>query len=236
MVQRRDSGPKPSRWRPLASLLAVLAAGVAGYALGSLRTDPPPAPDLTPPATSSLAEPVVEVRAPAEPSHRPPDQQGLRDDLRDCRTALEGWKELALLEQEPLVQWGPEIPERFGPEVFEEVVERMKRECPDIEIGGFDCSEPPCAVAMILGPDELPHSPVQHMLDCDPWNERYPDGYTITEASAPCPGGEQRALIVAPVPSRHFEAFDRPPENPLVVQRLEKRGLSLVGDFPCWEE
>lgn len=176
----------------------VLCLCGLGFAVGWVT-----APDAGPPA--------VRVPPPGQRTvagHRP-TPKGTDRDVAAMRAHLEQLQQdtetyLALArgyEQElfgdPLL-WTDDIDTRFEPQIFEPYVRNVLANCEiEMELVGFDCSEPPC-YALMIGEDVS-----RSIADCPRWQDLY--GGTVSESNltVTCSDGStMQGVMVAPyIPS-----------------------------------
>jgi len=127
------------------------------------------------------------------------------EDLAQEIARLEGDLALQKLRKETLehelygepLAWPEEIPERYEPDWFQENFRQAVAACaPDVEIVGFDCSEPPCLVQLRGGDDGWWDRLIN---ECPGWADLYGTRVGSASGSIECAGGgEERYRILGP--------------------------------------
>jgi len=93
------------------------------------------------------------------------------------------------------VPWPDDLPEALKPDAFRSNLERAVAECaPDVELLGFDCSEPPCLAQL-----RTPASGWWDRLvnDCPHFTDVYTSAVTTATSEVTCPdGGKERMRLL----------------------------------------
>ncbi len=128
-----------------------------------------------------------------------------RGELQQHVAFLEGELSLQQLRKQTLeyelygepIPWPEQVPEDFQPEAFQANVRGAVEECaPDVEVVGFDCSEPPCLVHLRGGDEGWWNRLIN---ECPGWVDRYGSTVSSSSGSLDCPGGTtERYRIVGP--------------------------------------
>lgn len=164
---------------------AVTVAVYQGTALVQAGQDPPRV--MAAGATMRLGAPPQRTEAPVPPPDEGEDEKIraleaqnalLQRMLEDLETELRGTP----------IPWTDDIPEALRPEAFERNVRAAIEACaPELEIVGFECSEPPC-LAMLRSPPEYAWwDPLVN--DCPAWRDHYTNAVASASGTATCPDG-----------------------------------------------
>ncbi len=95
------------------------------------------------------------------------------------------------------IPWPDDVPPEHEPGWFRENFRQAVEQCaPDVEIVGFDCSEPPCLVHLRGGEDGWWNRLIN---ECPGWVDHYGSTVSAASGSVDCSGGaEERYQIVGP--------------------------------------
>ena len=129
-------------------------------------------------------------------------------------------------------EWNPYVPEVLRPGGFEDQVRRAVEECePDMDLVGFDCSEPPClAIFRDLGGD----SGTLTSEDCAAWHDSFGSWKTSSSDMIDCPDGvSERVLLIGS--SRTHDWIDEPEGGGRGngMKRLKARSAPVMDGWEC---
>lgn len=130
---------------------------------------------------------------------------------------------------EPIL-WPEQVPEEHRPEWFRDNFLQAVEECaPDVEVVGFDCSEPPCLVHLRGGGDGWWDRLIN---GCPGWVDHYGNTVSSASGSVDCGGGvEERYQIVGP--QREQPWSDGPDAVENQRKRWDQRVEQATFDWEC---
>jgi hypothetical protein len=204
-------------------MVSLLVAVVLGYLIGSWT-----APDDTSvDATGRRGTPPERERSRMD-----------RAQLEEHVAFLEGELALQRLRKQTLedelygepIQWPEDVPRQYDPGRFRDNVRQAVEDCaPDVEVVGFDCSEPPCLVHLRGGGDGWGDRLIN---GCPAWVDPYGSGASTASGTVDCGGGtEERYQIVGP--HREQPWGDGPDAGENQRKRWEQRVEQARFDWEC---
>lgn len=236
----------PTGGDPMSRKRALVAAGVGavvtvvvyeGSAAVQAHTGEPRV--LTRGETTRIGQPP--------PPHAPLVEQGTdpTSELRARNQELELQNQLLQRMLEDLeiehrgtpIPWSDDLPEPLRPEAFERNVREALEDCaPDMELVGFECSEPPCFA--LLRPPERSDWWNDLVNECPAWRDNYTSSVSSASGQASCPDGSTERYQVLGWSSHLIEPEEGlPPEiGDNRLKRWRFRVEQIRSDWPCAED
>lgn len=155
--------------------------------------------------------------------------EALEQKLSFGRILIKGYE--SELEGQPL-SWTKDIPEEFTPTRFQNVVEKVFKEC-DLpgELVRIDCKEPPCLALIRIDETKAERVGWDFKSDCRPWNDAYRWGTLFTHQLAKCPDDEHEVFGILTAPSMRQNSTDGEIEN--IFLRVENRWKEIAESLGC---
>jgi len=128
------------------------------------------------------------------------------------------------------IPWPEDVPPEYEPGRFRENFRQAVEQCaPDVEIVGFDCSEPPCLVHLRGGQEGWRDRLID---ECPGWADHYGSAVFSASGSVECSGGiEERYQIVGP--QREQPWGDGPDAAENQDRRRDQRVEQARFDWEC---
>jgi hypothetical protein len=202
-----NQSPGRARPGPLVIVVVIVAAGLAGLALGSVSVPPcecPACPAVqereVPAAPGTPIGPAAPRTGAPLPPCEPAELQRMQQRIGELRTRTaflerleEGYQ--AAKEGVP-IPWTKDIPAQFREERFQAIVaEALDELQAPAELVGFDCSEPPCIAKLrVLSGSSVGFS------GSKAWKKSFGRGHGGSQVSVDCGDGRaERIQLVVPL-------------------------------------